>query len=191
MSAVGNVNNISLLDLFCLHWTHLCPVAFCFAVHSPFRINRRDVYPGRGSEGQGRRPGNDFVVRSPRPLRLSPWQRGKLQVAGETSSSTAQVDTQCAGRRCEGLTEAAIRRLFAVLRRDRTGGEAESIKEHRSDLERQRQWEMENESTPLYSHIYSYNACPLRGATDLFLPTDGALKYLIAFSGDLLQNMYQ
>ena len=50
---------------------------------------------------------------------------------------------------------------------------------------------MENQSTPLYSHIYAYNGCPLRGATDLFLPTDGAVKYLITFSGDLLQNMYQ
>lgn len=92
--------------------------------HSPFRIHRCDVNAGRGPEGQGRGPGHDLIVGRPRPLRLTPRQRGQLQVARETPATAPQVDAQRAGRGRERLTEAAVWRLSVVLgggeRRKRT-----------------------------------------------------------------------
>lgn len=116
----------------------------CFSVYSPFRVNRCNVYPGRGSKRQRRRPSNDLVVRRPWPLPLAPWQRGQLQVSRETSPAAAQVNTQRAGRGCERFAEAAIGGLSVVLK----GGR---IKEHRGYVssESQKGREVKPESTVL------------------------------------------
>lgn len=89
--------------------------AFDLCVHSPLRIDRRDVDARRRSEGQGRGPGHDLVIRCSRPLALAPRQRRQLQVSRETPAAATQVNAQRAGRRREGLTEAAVGRISVVL----------------------------------------------------------------------------
>lgn len=128
IAVMNTRNNIQQLSHYNTDTQVLCCTGLatdikCFSVYSPFRVNRCNVYPGRGSERQRRRSSDDLVVRRPWPLPLAPWQRGQLQVARETSPAAAQVNTQRAGRGCERLAEAAVGGLSVVL-------EGGRIKEH-------------------------------------------------------------